>query len=95
MGSMAGPDIFTGDIFAFADLCINAGFFGALGDKHYVLLLRFWPKKGCEVRRADLNFPLPSPCRVWLAKGQRRFLLGDSHSLPADLSAGVAPPFLG
>ena len=92
---MTRPDIFTSSIFAFADLCIEAGFFPALADKHYVLILRFWPRKGCEIRRAQIDFLLPSPCRVWLAKGTVRLLLGDSHSLPADLSAGVPPPFLG
>ena len=92
---MAGPDIFTGSIFALADLCIEAGFFPGLADGRYVLLLRFWPGKKCEIHRAQLSFPLPSPCRVWLAKGNKAFLLGDSHSLPADLSAGVMPPFLG
>jgi len=95
MVSMAGPDIFTSSIFALADLCIEAGYFTALADKRYVLLLRFWPQRTCEIRRAHVNFPLPSPCRVWLAKGKNRFLLGDSHVLPVDLSAGVAPPFLG
>ncbi|MBA7676992.1 hypothetical protein ES703_85240 [subsurface metagenome] len=92
---MAGPDIFTSDIFELADLCIEAGCFPGLEDKHYVLLLSFWPKKSCEIRRAWVSFVLPSPCRVWLAKGSSRFLLGDSHSLPADLSAGVRPPFIG
>lgn len=92
---MPGPDIFTSSIFALADLCIEAGYFPGLEDKRYVLLLQFWPKPGSEIRRAQIDFPLPGPCRVWLAKGQKRLLLGDSHSLPADLAAGVAPPFLG
>lgn len=92
---MAGPDIFTSSIFALADLCIEAGYFPDLEDKRYILLLSFWPQRTCEIRRAQLNFPLPYPCRVWLAKGQKLLLLGDSHTLPADLSAGVAPPFTG
>lgn len=92
---MTGPDIFKVDIFRLADLCIGAGFFPGLEDGRYVLLLVFSPQRSCEIRRAELNFPLPAPCRVWLAKGKGCFLLGDSHSLPADLSAGVGPPFIG
>lgn len=92
---MAGPDIYTADIFRFADLCIEAGCFPGLDDKHYVLLLNFEGTPRCEIRRAYVSFRLPGPCRVWLAKGSSRFLLGDSHICPADLSEGVRPPFLG
>jgi len=92
---MTAPDIFTADIFRLADLCIEEGCFPGFEDGHYVLLLQFWPKKTCEIRRSMVNFPLPYPCRVWLAKGKIRFFLGDSHVLPADLSAGVRPPFSG
>lgn len=92
---MAGPDIFTSDIFRLADLCIEAGFFPGLEDWRYVLLLRFEGGPRVEIRRAHVNCLLPGPCRVWLAKGGRRFLLGDSHSLPADLSSGVRPPYIG
>ena len=92
---MARPDIFTADIFRLADLCIEAGFCPGLEEKHYVLVL--YPEWGFSavVRRAELNFPLPRPCRVWLVRGKVRLLLGDSASLPADLSAGVGPPFVG
>ncbi|MBA7656941.1 hypothetical protein ES703_64870 [subsurface metagenome] len=92
---MTGPDIHSADIFRFADLCIEAGFFPGLEDGHYVLLLKFEGLERCEIRRAYCNFLLPRPGRVWLAKGKKRFLLGDSHICPVDLSAGCRPPFLG
>lgn len=92
---MTGPDIFTSAIFKVADLCIGEGFFPGLEDWRYVLLLRFEGGPRSEIRRAHVDCRLPGPCRVWLAKGSRRFLLGDSYALPADLSAGVRPPFLG
>lgn len=92
---MAALDIYTRDIFGFADLCIEAGFFPRLDDGHYVLLLSFEGMERCEIRRADGDCLLPSPCRVWLVKGRSLFLLGDSHSLPADLSGGVGPPYVG
>ena len=94
-GIMAGPDIFTADIFRLADLCIQEGLFPGFEDWRYVLLLRFEGGARCEVRRAGVNAVLPMPCRVWIAKGGKRLLLGDSHSLPGDLSDGVCPPFTG
>lgn len=92
---MAGPDIYTSHLFALADAVIEAGYWPDLVDKRYVLLLRFGDGPRCEIRRAHCNCVLPMPCRVWCCKGRQRFLLGDSHSLPADLSAGVGPPFTG
>ncbi|MBA7709158.1 hypothetical protein ES703_118070 [subsurface metagenome] len=92
---MTGPDIYSAVIFRLADLCIEAGFFPGLDDKRYVLLLVFEGTSRCEIRRADVDCLLPRPCRVWLAKGRSLFLLGDSHSLPADLSCGVSPPYIG
>lgn len=92
---MTGPDIFTSDLFALADLCIGEGCFPGLEDRRYALLLRFEGGPSCEIRRAMVNCLLPLPCRVWCCKGRRRYLLGDSHICPVDLSAGVRPPFLG
>lgn len=92
---MTALDIHTRDIFRFADVCIEAGFFPSLDDGHYVLLLSFEGMERCEIRRAYEGCVLPGPCRVWLAKGKSLFLLGDSHSLPADLSCGVGPPYIG
>lgn len=92
---MTGPGIYTADIFRLADLCIMEGCFPGLGDWRYVLLLRYEGGPRCEIHRAYVNVAIPGPCRVWLVRGKTRFLLGDSHVLPADLSAGVRPPFLG
>ena len=92
---MTGPDIFSADIFRLADLCIEAGCFPGLEDGHYVLRFVFVGGKACEIRRAYVNFVLPRPCRVWCMKGEKRYLLGDSHICPVDLSAGCRPPFLG
>lgn len=92
---MTGPDIYTSDIFRLADLCIQGGLVPGFEDWRYVLLLRFEGGPRCEIRRAHVNCLLPGPCRVWLAKGKRRFLLGDSHSLPGDLPPGVSPPYIG
>lgn len=92
---MTGPDIYTSDIFRFADLCIEAGFFPGLEDGRYVLLLRFSGGFRADAHRGDDRCRLPSPCRVWLVKGGRICLLGDSHSLPGDLSCGVRPPYIG
>lgn len=92
---MTGPDIYTSSIFMLVDLCIWEGWFPGFEDWRYVLLLRFADGPRCEIRRAHVDCLLPGPCRVWLVKGKKRFLLGDSHALPADVSAGVRPPFLG
>lgn len=92
---MTGSGIFSYDIWAFADICVEAGLCRGFEDKHYILLMMFHPRKRAEIRRGHVNFLLPSPCRVWLCKGKKRFFLGDSHALPVDLSAGVSPPFLG
>jgi len=87
--------MFTSDIFRLADLCIDAGYYPGLDDLRYIVLLR-WSGQDCaEIHRADPDEALPSPCRVWLVKGPLCELLGDSAALPADLSAGVSPPFLG
>ena len=94
-GIMTRSDIFTADIFRLADLCIEAGFFPGLEDGQYVLLLRFEGGFRADAHRGDDRCLLPSPCRVWLVKGPRICLLGDSASLPADLSAGVRPPYIG
>lgn len=94
IGGMAIPDIYTGDIFRFADLCIDAGFFAGFRGKHYVLLLVWENTERCVIRRAMANAVLPRPCRVWICKGRLRRLLGDSHCLPADLSSGVLPPYI-
>jgi len=92
---MTGPDIYTSSIFRLVDLCIQDGLFPGVEDWRYVLLLKYEGGPLCEIRRAHVDCRLPGPCRVWLAKGSRRFLLGDSHSLPADLSSGVRPPYIG
>lgn len=92
---MTRSGIYSSDIFKVADACIEMGCFPRFEDKHYVLLLSVEGMPSCEVRRAHVDFLLPGPCRIWLAKGARRFLLGDSHSLPADLSCGVRPPYVG
>lgn len=92
---MTGPDIYTKDIFFLADACIEAGCFLGLEDRHFVLFLVFGRTERCEIRRAYVSFRLPRPCRVWVCKGKLRYLLGDSHVLPLDLSDGVRPPFLG
>lgn len=92
---MTGPDIYTSAIFTLADLCVQDGCFPGLEDWRYILLLRFADGPRVEIHRADVDIRLPGPCRAWLAKGKKAFLLGDSHALPADLSAGVRPPFLG
>lgn len=92
---MSGPGTYTHDIFQLADLCIQEGMFPGLEDWRYVLLLRYPGGPKCEIRRGHVNCLLAAPCRVWLAKGNKRFLLGDSHVLPADLADGVRAPFLG
>lgn len=92
---MTRSGIFTADIFRLADLCIEAGFFSGLEDQRYALLLVWSGKDHAEIHRAQVNCILPTPCRVWLVKGQKCLLLGDSASLPADLSAGIGPPYVG
>ncbi|MBA7484101.1 hypothetical protein ES707_19625 [subsurface metagenome] len=92
---MTGPGIYTADIFGLADLCIEAGWFPDFDDKRYALLFGVKGMPRIEIRRVHVNFLLPHPCRVWLAKGKKRRLLGDSHSLPADLADGCRPPFVG
>ena len=87
--------MFTSDIFRLADLCIDAGYYPGLEDLRYIVLLRSSGRDRAEIRRADPDEALPSPCRVWLVKGPLCKLLGDSAALPADLSAEVRPPFLG
>lgn len=87
--------MYTVDIFRLADLCIEAGFIPGLEDLRYALLLDFSGGYRTEIHRADVSCLLPCPCRIWLVKGQTCVLLGDSDSLPADLSDGVDPPFVG
>jgi len=89
------PGIYTDDIFRLVDLCIDAGWFSPLSDKIYVLLLIWDGDNRCRVHRRQVTAVLPTPCRVWLVKGRTRYLLGDSDALPADLSAGVWPPYFG
>jgi len=95
--AFGGPDpvIHTADIFRIGDFCIEAGYFPELEDRRYILLLRWLTGPSCEIHRKQVSCVLPTACRVWLVKGAFRYLLGDSDSLPADLSAGVSPPFLG
>jgi len=87
--------IYTADIFRFGDLCIEAGYFPGLEDRVYVLLLVWTGANTVKIHREQVSCVLPTPCRCWLVKGRIRHLLGYSDSLPADLSAGVSPPFLG
>lgn len=87
--------MYTEEIFRFADVCIEAGFFPGLEDQRYALRLVWDGVHAAEIRRRYVNCILPTPCRVWLVKGRLCGLLGDSASLPADLSAGVGPPFVG
>jgi len=91
---MAGPDNSTGFIFAFADACIDRGYFPGFQTKHYVLLLVWDGKEKCIVLREMVSAVLPMPCRVWLCKGRLRRLLGDSLSLPAVPPDDVLPPYL-
>ncbi|MBA7690477.1 hypothetical protein ES703_99005 [subsurface metagenome] len=85
----------SADIFRIADLCIEAGYFPGLEDGWYALRLVFEGDFGAVIHRRQVNCVLPRPCRIWLVKGRICRLLGDTASLPADLSAGVWPPFIG
>ena len=87
--------MYTADIFRIADLCLEAGYFPGLEDQRYALRLVFEGNVGAVIHRRQVNCVLPSPCRAWLVKGRICRLLGDTASLPADLSDGVGPPFLG
>ncbi len=87
--------MYTKEIFDLADLCIEAGYYPSLTGQRFVLGL---DRLGCRraiIHRGDLWFRLSFPCRVWLLSGRERFLLGDSHALPGDLSSGVRPPYTG
>lgn len=86
--------IYTRDIFALADLLIEAGYFAGLEDRRYCLVLR---GTGCacwQIRRKQVSAVLPKPYRVWLVKGRTQHLLGESNFLPADLADGVGPPYV-
>lgn len=85
----------TAQIFGVADACIEAGWIPALVGMRYVLRIEVRNTGRAIIHRADVSFPLWAPCRVWLMCGRTRFLLGDSHAIPADLSAGVRPPWTG
>lgn len=85
----------TQDLFNLADLCIEAGYFPRLSGQRFVLGLQTAGGGRAVVRRGLPFFALHCPCRVWLLRGGRGYLLGDSFALPGDLSAGVRPPFTG
>ncbi len=85
----------TEQIFELADACIEAGFFPSLVGKKFVLGMDVKSTGRAIIHRAADNFPLSCPCRVWLMSGNSSELLGDSHALPIDLSAGVRPPWTG
>lgn len=85
----------TAQIFSVADACIEAGWFPSLVGRRFVLGLDVQGSGRAIIHRADVSFALFCPCRVWLMCGKTRFLLGDSHAIPADLSAGVRPPWTG
>lgn len=87
--------IYTADIFRLADLLIEAGYFPKLEGKVYCLILRETGTECWTIHRRQASCVLPKSYRVWLVKGRTQCLLGDSDALPADLSAGVSPPFLG
>lgn len=86
--------IYTADIFRLADALIEAGYFPGLEDRKYCLILRDTGTECWTIRRKQASCVLPKPFRVWIVKGRTQCLLGDSGSLPADLSSGVSPPYL-
>ncbi len=83
----------TEDLFRLADLCIEAGYFPKLVDRKYVLSLGIPGRGWGTVHRKHVNFRLHSPCQVYCMSGKVRCFLGESSSLPADLSSGVRPPY--
>lgn len=85
----------TAQIFSLVDLCIEAGYLPTLEDRRYVLGLDIGCSERAIIHRKEVSFRIFSPCRVWLMSGRIRVLLGDSHALPLDLSAGVRPPWTG
>ena len=86
--------IYTADIFKLADLLIEAGYYPELEDRRYILVLRSTGSECWTIRREQVSCSLPKHYRVWLVKGKVQHLLGESDALPADLSAGVSPPYL-
>ncbi len=85
----------TEEIWLLADACIESGFFPLLAGRRFVLGLVIPGTERAIIRREDVSFRIGFPCRVWLLSGKIRFLLGDSHALPGDLSSGVRPPWTG
>lgn len=85
----------TYELFGIADACIEAGCFPSLVGRRFVLGMDVQGSGRAIIHRADVSFPLLCPCRVWLMCGKIRFLLGDSHAIPTDLTSGVRPPWTG
>ena len=89
------PDMTTEQIWALADSCIEAGFCPVRAGRRFVLGLEIPGAERAIIHRKEVSFRVGFPCRVWLLSGKIRFLLGDSHALPGDLSSGVRPPWTG
>ena len=85
----------TRDIWTLADLCVEAGYFPVLEGKRFVLSVHVLGTGWGTVHRKDVIFRLHSPCQVWLMSGKTLCFLGESSSLPKDLSSGVRPPYTG
>ena len=83
------------DLFVLVDLCIEADFFPLLVGRRFVLGLEVPGTGRAILHRDDESFSLSCPCRVWVMSGKFRYLLGDSHALPGDLSSGTRPPWTG
>ncbi len=87
--------MYTQEIWDLADGCVTEGYFPALVGQRFVLGLEIPGTRRAIIHRGEVSFRLFLPCRVWLLSGRKRFLLGDSHALPGDLSSGVRPPYTG
>jgi len=85
----------TQQIWDLADACIEAGYLPGLAGRRFVLGLEIPGTERAVIHRKEVSFRIGFPCRVWLLSGKIRFLLGDSHALPGDLSSGVRPPWTG
>ncbi len=88
-------DMTSKDIWDLVDLCIEAGYFPQLVGRGFVLALEVPGTGRVIIHRKQESFPLFCACRVWLMSGRVQVLLGDSHALPDNLTAGVRPPWTG
>ena len=88
-----GPGMTTSELFKIVDSCIEVGWFPSLVGRRYVLVMDGHNTGRAIIHREDVSFVIFCPCRVWIMSGLVRVFLGDSHAIPADLSAGVRPPW--